>query len=412
MMMSMTTHAKASSAAKNTTTSDMMCIQDAMDAQRKINSAHHATQSPFKAAEDSSLRRTPNGSSATTQRSTTLMQCIKKLLAQLPRQDTLRRLTDHLCALMSTMSSNFPAINRVLDQALSNSGLVQKQAAQLDEAGRRIMSLEADIDDLHHERRQLMYIPILVLILMMSRRTDLADSNGVAERMFTANKELTQQCLSLEDQLWEAKAANTAMAADHALEMETLAKEMCMHLKESNLKVRELSADLAESRGAAQRILTEKEALYDICFSKEEELREVKAAMAEDHALAKDMYMYIEDLHIERNQLRQMLMAKEELQESYIVMERQLRQVRAANGTKAADHAMELKAMTKNLLLYIDDLHVERRQLSDDFAHADKAAQRWLDKSIELQHTCSSMKRELLETHLEVYLLRQHPIRA
>ncbi|RHY49695.1 hypothetical protein DYB38_009606, partial [Aphanomyces astaci] len=103
---------------------------------------------------------------------------------------------------------------------------------------------------------------------------------------------------------------------------------------------------------------------------------------------------------------------KEELQESYIVMERQLRQVRAANGTKAADHAMELKAMTKNLLLYIDDLHVERRQLSDDFAHADKAAQRWLDKSIELQHTCSSMKRELLETHLEVYLLRQQPIRA
>ncbi|KAF0765610.1 hypothetical protein AaE_002974, partial [Aphanomyces astaci] len=245
-----------------------------MDAQRKINSAHHATQSPFKAAQASSVRRTPNGSSATTQPSTTLMQCIKKLLAQLPRQDTLRRLTEHLCALMSTISSNFPAINRVLDQALSNSGLVQKQAAQLDEAGRRIMSLEADIDDLHHERRQLM--------------TDLADSNGVAERMFTANKELTQQCISLEDQLWEAKAANTAMAADHALEMETLAKEMCMHLKESNLKVRELSADLAESRGAAQRILTEKEALYDICFSKEEELREVKAAMAEDHALAKD----------------------------------------------------------------------------------------------------------------------------
>ncbi|RLO10127.1 hypothetical protein DYB28_008101 [Aphanomyces astaci] len=226
MMMSMTTHAKASSAAKNTTTSDMMCIQDAMDAQRKINSAHHATQSPFKAAQASSVRSTPNGSSATTQPSTTLMQCIKKLLAQLSPQDILRRLTEHLCALMSTMSSNFPTINRVLDQALSNAGLVQKQAAQLDEAGRRIMSLEADIDDLHHERRQLM--------------TDLADSNDVAKRMFTANNELSEQCLALEDQLWEAKAANTAMAAGHALEIETLSKEMCMHLQDSNIQLRQL----------------------------------------------------------------------------------------------------------------------------------------------------------------------------
>ncbi|KAF0767336.1 hypothetical protein AaE_002857 [Aphanomyces astaci] len=90
-------------------------------------------------------------------------------------------------------------------------------------------------------------------------------------------------------------------------------------------------------------------------------------------------------------------------------MERQLRKVRAANGTKAADHAMELKAMTKNMLLYIEDLNLERRQLSDDFAHADKAGQRWPDKFIELQDTCFSMKRELLETHLEVYLLRQQP---
>ncbi|RHZ18729.1 hypothetical protein DYB37_014089 [Aphanomyces astaci] len=60
---------------------------------------------------------------------------------------------------------------------------------------------------------------------MMSRRTDLADSNGVAERMFTANKELSEQCLALE-QLWEVKAANAAMAADHTLEMETMSKEM------------------------------------------------------------------------------------------------------------------------------------------------------------------------------------------
>ncbi|KAF0705518.1 hypothetical protein AaE_014479 [Aphanomyces astaci] len=142
--------------------------------------------------------------------------------------------------------------------------------------------------------------------------------------------------------------------------------------------------------------------------------------MAADHALAKDMYMYIKDLHIERNQLsadltdtkeaaRQMLKANKELQQSCIVMERQIRKVRAANGTKAADHAMELKAMTKNMLLYIEDLNLERRQLSDDFAHADKAGQRWLDKFIELQDTCFSMKRELLETHLEVYLLRQQP---
>ncbi|RHZ24680.1 hypothetical protein DYB37_013600 [Aphanomyces astaci] len=164
MMMSMTTHAKASSASKNTTTSDMMCIQ-AQDQQRPP--CHAVAIQGRGGFESSPHSKPPNGSSATTQRSTTLMQCIKKLLAQLPRQDTLRRLTDHLCALMSTMSSNFPTINRVLDQALSNSGLVQKQAAQLDEAGRRIMSLEADIDDLHHERRQLMYIPILVLILMM-----------------------------------------------------------------------------------------------------------------------------------------------------------------------------------------------------------------------------------------------------
>ncbi|RHY15822.1 hypothetical protein DYB30_013015 [Aphanomyces astaci] len=124
------------------------------------------------------------------------------------------------------MSSNFPTINRVLDQALSNSGLVQKQAAQLDEAGRHIMSLKADIDDLHHERRQLM--------------PDLADSNDVAKRMFTANIELSEQCLALEDQLWEAKAANTAMAVGHALEIETLSMEMCMHLQDSNIQLRQL----------------------------------------------------------------------------------------------------------------------------------------------------------------------------
>ncbi|ETV66528.1 hypothetical protein H257_16973 [Aphanomyces astaci] len=224
--MSMTTNAKASSAAKNTITSDMICIQGAMDAQRKLNSAHHATQSPFKTTQDLSVDSTPNSLSATTQPSTTLMQCIKKLLAQLPPQDTLRLLTDHLCALMSTMSSNFPTIYRVLDQARSNASLVQKQAVQLDEAGRRIMSLEAEIDDLHHERRQLM--------------TDLADSNDVAKRMFTANNELPEQCLALEDQLWEAKAANTAMAVGHALEIETLSMEMCMHLQDSNIQLRQL----------------------------------------------------------------------------------------------------------------------------------------------------------------------------
>ncbi|RHY77795.1 hypothetical protein DYB30_011544 [Aphanomyces astaci] len=91
------------------------------------------------------------------------MQCIKHLLLQLLPQDTLRRLTQHLCAIMTNISSNFPTINRVLDQARSNASLVQKQAVQLDEGGRCIMSLEAEIDDLHHERRQLM--------------TDLADSN-------------------------------------------------------------------------------------------------------------------------------------------------------------------------------------------------------------------------------------------
>ncbi|RHY21305.1 hypothetical protein DYB25_007210 [Aphanomyces astaci] len=129
------------------------------------------------------------------------------------------------------------------------------------------------------------------------------------------------------------------------------------------------------------------------------------------------------DLTDTKEAARQMLKANKELQQSCIVMERQLRKVRAANGTKAADHAMELKAMTKNMLLYIEDLNLERRQLrydltlvsfslwtlSDDFAHDDKAGQRWLDKFIELQDTCFSMKRELLETHLEVYLLRQQP---
>ncbi|RHY41176.1 hypothetical protein DYB34_011396, partial [Aphanomyces astaci] len=123
----------------------------------------HAAQSPFNTAQASSVGSTPNVSSTTTQPSTSLMQCIKHLLLQLLPQDTLRRLTQHLCAIMTNISSNFPTINRVLDQARSNASLVQKQAVQLDEGGRCIMSLEAEIDDLHHERRQLM--------------TDLADSN-------------------------------------------------------------------------------------------------------------------------------------------------------------------------------------------------------------------------------------------
>ncbi|RHZ08569.1 hypothetical protein DYB37_012430 [Aphanomyces astaci] len=122
--------------------------------------------------------------------------------------------------------------------------------------------------------------------------------------------------------------------------MDALAKKMCMHLKDSNMQLPYMSsrsADLTDTKEAA----------------------------------------------------RQMLKANKELQQSCIVMERQLRKVRAANGTKAANHAMELKAMTKNMLLYIEDLNLECRQLrydltlvsfslwtlSDDFAHADKAGQ-------------------------------------